>query len=75
MAGLSQPIRITIREEGVKPPLNDVIEAVIKLCLLHHGSYKEAGIPMPIFASDKIGYKSLKGLFHVQGEGEKQWWH
>ncbi len=55
--------------------LNDVIEAVIKLCLLHHGSYTEAGIPMPIFASDKIGYKSLKGLFHVRGEGERQWWH
>lgn len=73
--GLSQPIRITIREEGIIPALNDVIEAVIKLCLLHHGSYTEAGIPMPIFASDKIGYKSLKGLSHVQGTGERQWWH
>lgn len=75
LTGIVQPIRVTIIENEILPPLDDVIEATIKLCLLHHGSYREAGIPMPIFASDKIGYKALKGLYHVQGEGEKQWWH
>ena len=75
LTGLVQPIRVTIAQDGEIPSLDDVLEAVIKLCLLHHGSYKEAGIPMPIYSSDKIGYKTLKGLYHLEREGEKQWWH
>lgn len=74
LTGLTQPIRVKIMEGGIIPPLDDLIEAVIKLCLLHHGSYIEAGLPMPIYSSDKIGYKTLKGLYHLESEGEKQWW-
>lgn len=73
--GLAQPIRVSILEDGEIPSLDDVLEATIKLCLLHHGSYKEVGVPVPIFASDKIGYKMLKGLSHVKPEGCQQWWH
>jgi hypothetical protein len=72
--GIASPIRITIRPEGIIPPLEDVIESTIKMSLLHHGSYKEPGIPMPIYSSDKIGYLTLKGLYHTKREGDRPWW-
>lgn len=72
--GLASPIRITIREEGIVPSFRDVLEATLKLCLLHHGSYKEPKLPVPIHHSDRIGYKALKGLYHTNPEGYCQWW-
>lgn len=72
--GLAQPVRVTLLATGDVPALDDVLEAVFKLCLLHYGSYQEAGLPMPIYASDKIGYKVLKGMYHVQSSGDRQWW-
>ena len=72
--GIANPIRITIREEGVVPEFKLVLEATFKLCLLHHGSYQEPRLPVPIYASDMIGYKTLKGLYHTNPEGDCQWW-
>ena len=72
--GIASPIRITIREEGIVPSFRDVLEATLKLCLLHHGSYKEPKLPVPIHHSDRIGYKALKGLYHTNPEGYCQWW-
>ncbi|MFP4134205.1 MAG: Piwi domain-containing protein [Halothece sp.] len=72
--GIASPIRITIRQEGVVPPFRDVLEATFKLCLLHHGSYQEPKLPVPIYASDRIGYKTLKGLYHTNPQGDCQWW-
>lgn len=72
--GIASPIRITIRQEGVIPPFRDVLEATSKLCLLHHGSYQEPKLPVPIYASDRIGYKTLKGLYHTNPQGDCQWW-
>lgn len=72
--GIASPIRITIRQEGIVPLFRDVLEATLKLCLLHHGSYQEPKLPVPIYASDRIGYKTLKGLYHTNPKGDCQWW-
>lgn len=72
--GIASPIRITIRQEGIVPPFRDVLDATLKLCLLHHGSYQEPKLPVPIYASDRIGYKTLKGLYHTNPQGDCQWW-
>jgi hypothetical protein len=51
-----------------------LVEATLKLTLLHHGSLKTPGLPIPIFGADRIAYRVLLGNAPTILDGDRQWW-
>jgi hypothetical protein len=60
--GLAQPLRVRVRSEGAGVDLPHLLETLLKLTLLHHGSLRTPRLPMPLFAADKIAYLNLRGI-------------
>lgn len=54
--------------------LEDLVEATLKLTLLHHGALKEPRLPVPLFGSDRIAYRRLQGISPSSLQGDKQFW-
>ncbi|HAO11130.1 MAG TPA: stem cell self-renewal protein Piwi [Planktothrix sp. UBA8407] len=54
--------------------LEDLVEATLKLTLLHHGALKEPRLPVPLFGSDRIAYRRLQGISPSSSQGDKQFW-
>ena len=54
--------------------LSKLVEATLKLTLLHHGSLKTPGLPIPIFGADRIAYRVLLGNAPTILDGDRQWW-
>ena len=73
--GLAQPLRLrVIPDEGQKISLESLVEATLKLTLLHHGSLKEPRLPVPIYGSDRIAYRRLQGISPGALNGDRQFW-
>ncbi|MDY6781776.1 MAG: Piwi domain-containing protein [Cyanobacteriota bacterium] len=73
--GLANPLRLkVIPDEGQEVSLEDLVEATLKLTLLHHGSLKEPRLPIPLFGSDRIAYRRLQGIAPGSLEGDRQFW-
>ncbi len=73
--GLAQPLRLkVIPDEGQKISLENLVEATLKLTLLHHGSLKEPRLPVPIYGSDRIAYRRLQGISPGALNGDRQFW-
>lgn len=72
--GLSRPLRLIIRPEGKQASIKDVADIVFKFTLLHYGSLNTTRTPMPIYASDRIGYLRLNGIYPSDMIGDKQFW-
>jgi argonaute-like protein implicated in RNA metabolism and viral defense len=73
--GVPKPIRLTvIPQNGQDVSLSKLVEATLKLTLLHHGSLKTPGLPIPIFGADRIAYRVLLGNAPTILDGDRQWW-
>jgi hypothetical protein len=73
--GLANPLRLkVIPDEGQEVSLESLVEATLKLTLLHHGSLKEPRLPVPLFGSDRIAYRRLQGIAPGSLEGDRQFW-
>lgn len=73
--GVPEPLRLRIvPEEGHQVSLESLVEATLKLTLLHHGSLKEPRLPIPLYGSDRIAYRRLQGISPRGTEGDRQFW-
>ncbi|NEN91121.1 MAG: stem cell self-renewal protein Piwi, partial [Okeania sp. SIO3H1] len=73
--GLAQPLRLkVIPDENQQISLESLVEATLKLTLLHHGSLKEPRLPVPIYGSDRIAYRRLQGISPGALNGDRQFW-
>ena len=72
--GLPRPLRLRVREEGASVDIKILVDATLKLTLLHHGSLKDPRLPIPLFGADRIAYRRLQGIYPGELEGDKQYW-
>ena len=73
--GLPCPLRLkVIPDEGQQVSLESLVEATLKLTLLHHGALKEPRLPVPLFGADRIAYRRLQGISPGVLEGTRQFW-
>ena len=72
--GVPRPLRLRIHEDGEQTSLEQLIEATLKLTLLHYGSLKDPRLPIPLYASDAIAYRRLQGIYPTNPEGDRQFW-
>ena len=72
--GSPLPLRLKIHPGGHQVSIEDLIDATLKLTLLHHGSLKSPRLPIPLFGSDRIAYRRLQGIYPGASEGDRQFW-
>jgi argonaute-like protein implicated in RNA metabolism and viral defense len=72
--GVPRPVRLRIHEDGEQASLEQLIDATLKLTLLHHGSLKDPRLPIPLYGSDAIAYRRLQGIYPTNSEGDRQFW-
>ena len=72
--GLPLPLRLKIHEAGHQVSIEDLAETTLKLTLLHHGSLREPRLPIPLFGSDRIAYRRLRGIYPGGLDGNRQFW-
>ncbi|MBC6476321.1 MAG: stem cell self-renewal protein Piwi [Hormoscilla sp. GM102CHS1] len=73
--GLARPLRLTVHEQGHQVSIETVVEATLKLTLLHHGALKSPRLPMPLYGSDRMAYLRLHGIYPTgMLEGDRQFW-
>ncbi|MHC5740655.1 MAG: Piwi domain-containing protein [Nostoc sp.] len=75
--GLPYPLRLKVipdPEHEQQVSIEILIEATLKLTLLHHGALKEPRLPVPLYGSDKIAYRRLQGIAPGTVEGDRQFW-
>lgn len=72
--GLSRPLRLSIHERGHQAEISDVLDATLKLTLLHHGALKSPRLPMPLYGADRLAYLRLRGIYPGHLEGDRQFW-
>ena len=73
--GLARPLRLTVHEKGHQVSIESVVEATVKLTLLHHGALNPPRLPMPLYGADRMAYLRLKGIYPTgMLEGDRQFW-
>ncbi|MBD2569139.1 Piwi domain-containing protein [Anabaena lutea] len=75
--GLPQPLRLRVipdADQEQQVSIESLIEATLKLTLLHHGALKEPRLPVPLYGSDKIAYRRLQGIAPGTVDGDRQFW-
>ncbi|BDA65978.1 hypothetical protein CAL7716_001440 [Calothrix sp. PCC 7716] len=72
--GSPLPLRLKIHPGGHQVSIEDLIDATLKLTLLHHGSLKSPRLPIRLFGSDRIAYRRLQGIYPGASEGDRQFW-
>ena len=72
--GLPLPLRLKIHEAGHQVSIEDLAETTLKLTLLHHGSLREPRLPIPLFGSDRIAYRRLRGIYPGGLDSDRQFW-
>jgi hypothetical protein len=75
--GVPHPLRLTVKDgenQGSSVDFKELVDATLKLTLLHHGSLKDPRLPIPLFGADKIAYRRLQGIYPGELEGNKQYW-
>ncbi|WP_308796773.1 Piwi domain-containing protein [Tolypothrix sp. FACHB-123] len=75
--GLPYPLRLKVipdLEHEQQVSIESLIEATLKLTLLHHGALKEPRLPVPLYGSDIIAYRRLQGIAPGAVEGDRQFW-
>ncbi len=70
--GVPRPIRLTIRPEGHQVSMEQVLEATLKLTLLHHGALKPPRLPMLLHGADRLADLRLNGVYVP--ECDRQFW-
>lgn len=72
--GLARPLRLNIHPAGSQSSIESVADVVRKFTLLHYGSLNNTRTPMPIYASDRIGYLRLRNIYPSDFCGDTQFW-
>ncbi|HBL12640.1 MAG TPA: stem cell self-renewal protein Piwi [Cyanobacteria bacterium UBA11162] len=73
--GLPYPLRLKIiPDQGQQVSIESLVEATLKLTLLHHGALKEPRLPVPLFGSDRIARRRLQGISPGALDGDRQFW-
>ncbi|MEG3439048.1 Piwi domain-containing protein [Pannus brasiliensis CCIBt3594] len=72
--GLARPLRLNVRPEGYQASIESVVDATLKLTLLHHGALKPPRLPMPLYGADRMADLRLKGIYPSALEGDRQFW-
>lgn len=72
--GVARPLRLNIRPEGEQASIKSVVDATLKLTLLHHGALKTPRLPMPLHGADRMAQLRLKGIYPALIEGDRQFW-
>lgn len=67
------PNPLRVRTDGTID-LDDAIESVLALTLLHYGSLRPPRLPVTVHYSDKIAYLALRGIKPKQLEGSVPFW-
>lgn len=70
--GLARPLRLTIHPEGHPAAVDQVLEATLKLTLLHHGALKPPRLPMLLHGADRLAELRLNGVYVP--ECDRQFW-
>lgn len=70
-AATPQPLQIRTDDSF---NINDALQSVLALTLLHYGSIRPPRLPVSIHYSDKIGYLALRGIKPKNLEGNLPFW-
>ncbi|MFQ3638233.1 MAG: Piwi domain-containing protein [Cyanobacteriota bacterium] len=70
--GVPRPIRLTIRPEGHPASIDQIMDATLKLTLLHHGALKPPRLPMLLHGADRLADLRLNGVYVP--EYNRQFW-
>ncbi len=70
--GVPRPIRLTIRPEGHQVPIEQILDATLKMTLLHHGALKPPRLPMLLHGADRLADLRLNGVYVP--ECDRQFW-
>lgn len=70
--GVPRPIRLTVRPEGHQVPIEQILDATLKLTLLHHGALKPPRLPMLLHGADRLADLRLNGVYVP--ECDRQFW-
>jgi hypothetical protein len=60
--------------DGEQASLENLIDATLKLTLLHHGSLQDPRLPIPLYGADIIAYRRLQGIYPSRLDGDRQFW-
>lgn len=71
--GTPRPLRMNIRPEGHQVHIHDVLDATLKLTLLHQGALKQPRLPMVLQGADRLAELRLNGVFI--SECDRQFWY
>lgn len=72
--GVPRPLRLRIHELGEQVCLKKLVNATLKLTLLHYGSLKDPRLPIPLHGADTIAYRRLQGICPSLLEDDRQFW-
>lgn len=70
--GVPRPIRLKVRPEGHQVPIEQILDATMKLTLLHHGALKPPRLPMLLHGADRLADLRLNGVYVP--ECDRQFW-
>lgn len=70
--GVPRPIRLTVRPEGHPASIEQIMDATLKLTLLHHGALKPPRLPMLLHGADRLADLRLNGVYVP--ECDRQFW-
>ena len=70
--GVPRPIRLTVRAEGHPAPIEQIMDATLKMTLLHHGALKPPRLPMLLHGADRLADLRLHGVYVP--ECDRQFW-
>ncbi|MEL7354660.1 MAG: Piwi domain-containing protein [Cyanobacteria bacterium J06560_5] len=71
--GTPRPLRMNIRPEGHQVHIHDVLDATLKLTLMHQGALKQPRLPMVLQGADRLADLRLNGVFI--SECDRQFWY
>ncbi len=70
--GVPRPLRLTVRPEGYQVQIEQILDATLKLTLLHHGALKPPRLPMLLHGADRLADLRLNGVYVP--ECDRQFW-
>ncbi len=70
--GVPRPIRLTVRPEGYQVQIEQILDATLKLTLLHHGALRPPRLPMLLHGADRLADLRLNGVYVP--ECDRQFW-
>ncbi len=71
--GTPRPLRMNIRPEGHQVHIHDVLDATLKLTLIHQGALKQPRLPMVLQGADRLAELRLNDVFI--SECDRQFWY